>query len=508
MQKVASLSQVPANRGLGVECDGQKILLVREGEAVRAFSATCPHAGAPLEEGAICEGRIICPWHKAAFRLSDGGLVEPPALAGLARYPVRVEGDDVFVDPRPSSAFKAAPRASKETFAIVGAGAAGAAAAASLREFGFDGRLLLIGRESGLPFDRTALSKFVVAGEMKPEETPLLQPETFYREQRIELVNAEVSGFDVARREVTLEDGRKIMFDQGLIAPGGEPKPIGVEGASLAGVHVLRSREDTKAILADVREGVRAVVLGASFIGLEVAACLRAQKASVAVVSPDEVPFVRTFGQRIGRALRKLHEDNGVVFLAPAKAAKFEGDGRVAAVVLEDGRRLETDLVIVGVGVKPATGFVSGAVLTREGGLVVDTHMRVAEGVYAAGDVAAFPVPPEGRQDRIEHWRVAQIQARVAAENMLGGAATYEAPPFFWTYHYGQNYEYIGHAKTWDDEIVVGDVEGQNFVAFFLEAERVVAVVACQRQRLTAALAERMRAPLTRDQALALAQVL
>jgi NADPH-dependent 2,4-dienoyl-CoA reductase/sulfur reductase-like enzyme/nitrite reductase/ring-hydroxylating ferredoxin subunit len=505
MEKVASFARLPERSGLRVELSGQKILLVRYGEGVRAYSAICPHAGGPLEEGAICNGRIICPWHKGSFRVSDGALAEPPTLDGLTRYPARVEGDDVFVEA--TSALPQETRQTRQdgrTFAIVGAGAAGATAAAALREFGFDGRILLIGREAGLPFDRTCLSKFVVAGQMKPEETPLLRPAEFYSEQHVERIEAEVAQFDVARRDLALADGRRISFDGALIAPGGEAKRPDIPGVDKRGVHVLRSREDAAAILADVHAGTRAVILGSSFIGLEVASCLRAQNAKVTVVSPEEIPFARQFGARIGRSIRALHEANGVVFHSRAKAANLDGDLQVSALVLEDGRRLPADVVVVGVGVRPATRFLRGVELTKDGGLPVDATLRLAEGIYVAGDAAAFPIAPDGNPTRIEHWRVAQQQARVAAANLLGGRLRYEAAPFFWTYHYGKNFEYLGHAETWDEEVVCGDVERHDFVALFLQDERVAAVVACERQRLTAALAERMRTPLTRDEAMGL----
>ena len=275
MEKVASLSQLPADRGLCVEVKGQKILLARDGATVRAFSAICPHAGAPLEEGAICNGHIICPWHKGMFRLSDGALVEPPPLDPLTRYPVRVEGDDIFVGREPETPAPPPLKKDERTFVIVGAGAAGGTAAAALREFGFGGRILLVGQEAGAPFDRTSLSKFVVSGDMKPQDTPLLRPDSFYEEQKIERVHAEVNQLDAGRREIALSDGRVIPFDQALIASGAKPIAIEIPGSSLSGVHALRTREDAAAILADIRPGAKAVVLGSSFIGLEVASSLR-----------------------------------------------------------------------------------------------------------------------------------------------------------------------------------------------------------------------------------------
>jgi NADPH-dependent 2,4-dienoyl-CoA reductase/sulfur reductase-like enzyme/nitrite reductase/ring-hydroxylating ferredoxin subunit len=505
MKKVASLAELPTDRGLRVEVDGQKILIVRDGDAVRAYSAVCPHAGAPLEEGALCNGRIVCPWHKGAFRIADGALMEPPPLDALASYPVRVDGDDIFVEAKAKTRPQAPRRRQEDAFVIVGAGAAGGTGAAALREFGFGGRIVLIGREAGLPFDRTSLSKFVISGEMKPEETPLLREAEFYEKQGIERIEAEVVRFDAARRDLTLGDGREFSFAQALLAPGGKPKSLDLPGVGKQGVHVLRRREDAASILTDIRSGARAVILGSSFIGLEVASCLRAQGVSVAVVSPEEIPFARQFGERIGWSLRVLHEANGVVFHAGVKPASFEGDAHVSGIVLEDGRKIEANLVVMGVGVQPSTRFVSGAPLSSDGGVIVNANMRVSEGVFAAGDIAAFPVPPEGKPTRVEHWRVAQQQARIAAANMLGEEATYQATPFFWTYHYGHNFEYLGHAERWDSEIVLGDIEKQNFVAFLLQGQRVAAVVACARQRLTAVLAERMRTSLLRDEAVSLA---
>jgi len=501
MQKVASLSALPVDRGLRVDIGDKKILLVRDGDAVRAYSAVCPHAQGPLEEGAVCNGRIVCPWHKGTFRVSDGALLEPPALDGLARYPVRVEGDDVFVSPNEIAEPKRKAPSEARLFLIVGAGAAGATAAAALREFGFGGRIVLVGREPGLPFDRTNLSKFVVAGQMQPAEVPLLRPKDFYDEQRIERIQADVRRLDAARREIVLADGRTLSFDAALIATGGVPKPLDIPGADLPGVHMLRSREDASAILADVRRGARAVILGSSFIGLEVASCLREQEVHVSVVSPEAAPFTRQFGERIGRMFRLLHEEHGVEFHAGRQAVRIEGATRMASVALDDGRRLPADFVVIGVGVRPATEFVVGVEREEDGGLPVDASMRVADNLFAAGDIAASPVFG-GKRRRIEHWRVAQQQARVAARNMLGGDAVASGPPFFWTQHYGQNFEYLSQAETWDEEIVTGDLDGRNFVALLLRDKHVAATVACGHERTTAVLAERMRAPLSANEAL------
>jgi apoptosis-inducing factor 3 len=501
MQRVATFSALPSDRGLRVQIGNKKILLVRDGDAVRAYSSVCPHAQGPLEEGAVCNGRIVCPWHKASFRVSDGALLEPPALDGLVSYPVVVEDDDIFISGHENKEDKPKAPSDARVILVIGAGAAGATAAAALREFGFGGRILLIGREPGLPFERTSLSKFVLAGQMPPGDTPLLLPKEFYEEQSIERIESEVVHFDITQREVAMASGAAIKFHTALIVTGGAPKSVDIPGGALPGVHTLRSREDASAILANVRRGARAVILGSSFIGLEVASSLREQEVRVSVVTPESTTFVRQFGGKIGGAFRSLHEAHGVEFHTKTRAARIEGATRADTVVLEDGSRLPADLVIVGTGVRPVTDFVEGVQRDKDGGLHVDASMRVAENVYAAGDIAAFPTP-DGPRVRIEHWRVAQQQARVAAASMLGGDVAYDAAPFFWTYHYGKNFEYLGHANSWDDEMLIGDLDRQDFVAFFINRKKVVAILACGHERFTAAVAERMSRPLEVDEAL------
>ncbi|WP_434382009.1 FAD-dependent oxidoreductase [Melittangium boletus] len=503
---MARLAELEETRGTRVDVGEEKILLVRVGDTVHAYQATCPHAGGPLEEGAILGGRILCPWHKGTFRVSDGALCEPPALDSLARYPVRVEDGEVYVSPEKQPAPVLRKAADARTFVIVGAGAAGAAAASALREFGFGGRVVLVGHEPRAPYDRTVLSKLVLSGEMPPEEVPPLRPPGFYAAQGIERLKSRVKWLDVKARSVELEDGRRLTYDAALVAPGGEPKRLKVPGEELEGVSVLRTLEDAERLLAHAPPGARAVILGNSFIGMEAASALRGRKVDVTVVAPNDIPFAKQFGEEVGRLFKTLHERNGVVFRSGTKAARLEGRGRVEAVVLESGERLAADVVLVGTGVRPATGFIEGLALREDGGLSVDAHLRAAEGLYAAGDVAAFPL--RGDPVRIEHWRVAQEHARLAARNMLGGQERYEGVPFFWTYHYTKRFEYLGHATQWDAVRVVGDLEGLRFVVLLVKEGHVAAAIACDRERATAGLLERMRSPVPVDEALHLLQSL
>ncbi len=294
------------------------------------------------------------------------------------------------------------------------------------------------------------------------------------------------------RRFARFADGSLLDFDTALIATGAVPRKLDVPRAGLPGVHALRTRADAASIVAALAPGQNAVVVGTSFIGLEAACGLRAQKIGVAVVGPDDIPFVQQFGEAVGQAIRALHEANGVIFHTGTKPVRLQGDGRVASVVLKNGETLPADIVLVAVGVSPATGFVRGAEQSPDGGLSVDAGMRLSDGVYAAGDVARFPLP-FGGSTRIEHWRVAQQQGRIAARNMAGGRATYDGVPFLWTYHYGKNIEYVGHAEKWHETVIHGDVRAMNFVALLVNDGLVAAAVACQRERTTAKLLEAMR---------------
>jgi apoptosis-inducing factor 3 len=500
LHTVARFADVREDRGTQVEIGKQKILLLRVGDQVRAYQAECPHAGAPLADGAVCNGRLICPWHKASFAIKNGQLREPPALDSLTRYPAEVVDGQVQVDdqalPSPSPDITPDPRC----FVIIGAGAAGTAAASTLREQGFNGQLLLIDREAEPGYDRTVLSKYTLSGEMTPEETPPLRDPGFYQDQRIKRIQGEVTRLDVANQHLTLSDGRQFDYQAALIATGGKPRPLQLPGADLPQVLLLRSREDAQRIFQATSSNARAVIIGDSFIGLEAAAALRKRGLSVTVLARHEIPFAKQFGERIGRVIRQLHEQNGVLFRTHVEATRFEGAERLEAVVLNTGERLDADLVLVGTGVTPETGWVGGVEREKDGSLRVDEGMQVADGLWAAGDIATFAL--DGKPQRIEHWRLAQQQARIAAHNMLGGDERYVDLPFFWTYHYGKNFDYLGHAEQWDDIVYEGSPEQYRFIALFCQQGQVVAVAACEYQRATSLLAERMKQPLSVDEAL------
>lgn len=499
LHRVARFADVPEDRGLEVKIGDCKIVLLRAAGELRAFQGECPHAGAPLADGALCHGRLICPWHKAAFRAEDGALCEPPALDSLKRYPLEVRGDEVWVDDQPIADPHIPPADDTRTFVIVGAGAAGTACAAALREKGFGGRIKMIDREPDAGYDRTVLSKFVLAGEMSPEETPPLRDEDFYKEQRIERIQGEISSLDAAAKTLHLCDGQTVNYDAAVLATGGEPNPLELPGADLPQVFLLRSKAQAEQIMNAAAPDQRAVIIGDSFIALECASALRQHGLDVTVLARRAVPFAAQFGDAVGKAIRALHEENGVKFVTEHEAQEITGSGKVEAVLLDNGLRLSADLVVAGVGVHPATEAFASLPREKDQSLRVDDGMRVAEGLWAIGDIATFPL--SGQPLRIEHWRLAQQHARIAAANMLGGNEHYLDVPFFWTWHFGKNYEYLGHAEQWDEVEFMGEPEQPPFIGLFGKNGIVVAAVACEKERAMATLAERMKQPLSIEEA-------
>lgn len=499
LHRVAHVKDVPESRGLEVQAGDTKILLLKVADQWRAYQGECPHAGAPLAEGALCNGRLTCPWHKAQFRLEDGGLCEPPALDSLKRYPLEVRGDEIWVDDQPLADPHTPPADDERTFVIVGAGAAGTAAAAALREKGFGGRVLLIDREAAAGYDRTVLSKFVLAGETPPEDVPPLRDEAFYQAQRIERLHGEVKSLDAVGKTLHLANDQSVAYDAALLATGGTPKSLELPGADLPQVFVLRSKSHAQQILHSAKPGERAVIIGDSFIAMESASALREYGLEVTVLARHPVPFAQQFGETVGKAILALHQDHGVVFHTEGEATQIEGTDKVEAVRLDNGQRVPADLVLVGIGVSPATGPFAELPREKDQSLQVDGGMQVTDGIWAAGDIATFPL--NGQPRRIEHWRLAQQQARIAAANMLGGDEHYLDVPYFWTWHFGKSYDYLGHAEAWDEVEFKGDPFNPPFVGLFGKSGVVVAAVACEEDRTMAMLAERMKQPLSVDEA-------
>jgi NADPH-dependent 2,4-dienoyl-CoA reductase/sulfur reductase-like enzyme len=351
----------------------------------------------------------------------------------------------------------------------------------------------MITREDRLPYDRPNLSKDYLHGHAEPEWMPL-RPDEFFSEHEIEVWRGkEVARVDAKTKTVSFKDGAQLVYDALLAATGGEPRTLPVPGSELKNVLTLRSFADADAIIAAAGNAKRAVVIGASFIGMEAAFSLRTRGLEVTVVAPDRTPFERTLGAEIGALFQKIHESNGVQFRLGAKVKRIVGDHQVEAVALAGGEKIEADMVLVGVGVRPATDFLAGVTLGEDGGVMVDSHLRAADSLYAAGDIARFTDARTKESSRIEHWRTALQQGRTAARNMAGRVTDYDTAPFFWTTQFGATLTYVGHATQWDEIIFDGEVDGQHFLAFYVKGDQVLAVAGMDRDREMAIIEDLMR---------------
>jgi apoptosis-inducing factor 3 len=455
----------------------EAVLLARHGQEVFAISATCTHYGAPLAEGLLVEDTVRCPWHHACFSLRTGEALRPPALNPVSCWRVERQGDRIIVQEKAGAvASKSAlpPAASLPgTIVILGGGAAGNRAAETLRRDGFAGRIVMLSADVSAPYDRPNLSKDYLAGNA-PEEWIPLRSREFYREHRIELyLGTRASAIDAGRREVRLEDGNHHSYDALLIATGAEPVRLEVPGSDLPHVHTLRSLADSRAIIEKALTARRAVVIGASFIGLEVAASLRARKIEVHVVAPEAIPLERVMGREIGSFVRQIHEEHGVRFHLGTTATSINEK----TVTLKTGETLAAELVVVGIGVKPLSALAEQAGLAIDRGVAVDQYLETSvPGIFAAGDLARWPDPHTGEKIRVEHWVVAERQGQAAARNMLGRREPFDAVPFFWSQHYDVPIAYVGHAEKWDKVEIDGRVEAKDCAVTYSRAGRILAV--------------------------------
>jgi 3-phenylpropionate/trans-cinnamate dioxygenase ferredoxin reductase component len=365
--------------------------------------------------------------------------------------------------------------AQPQTFVIVGGGLAGAKAAETLREEGFDGRLVLIGDEAERPYERPPLSKEYLRGETA--EKPYVHGEDFYAEREIELwTSARVTGVDAGRGELRLEDDRRLGYDRLLLATGAEPRRLDVPGAELGGILYLRTVADSERIAERFERGRRVVVVGSGWIGAEIAASARMKGCEVTMIEMATLPLERVLGPEVGQIYLDVHRDHGVEFLPETTVERFEGEGSLERVLTRDGAMIETDVAIVGVGVTPRVQLAEAAGLRVENGILVDERLESSvPGVFAAGDVANAHHPFYERRLRVEHWANALNQGPAAARAMLGEPVSYDEIPYFFSDQYETGMEYAGFAPEWDEVVFRGDVAGREFIAFWLAEGRVVA---------------------------------
>jgi NADPH-dependent 2,4-dienoyl-CoA reductase/sulfur reductase-like enzyme/nitrite reductase/ring-hydroxylating ferredoxin subunit len=446
---------------------GEAVVLARRGEEIFAVGANCTHYSGPLAEGIVVGETVRCPWHHACFSLRTGEALRAPALNPIPCWSVTREGGTVRVaERRPEPAPKSAPAGAPASIVIVGAGAAGGAAAEMVRREGYTGPVTLIGAEESVPVDRPNLSKDFLAGNA-PEEWVPLRPREFYDEQKIDLLTGvRVTAIDAAGKCVTLSDGRSLPYGALLLATGADPIRLPLPGADLPHVHTLRTWADSRAIIAGAESAKRAVVMGASFIGLEVAASLRARGLEVHVVAPEDRPLERVMGREVGDFIRALHESHAVIFHLGQTATRIDAQ----SVTLKNGETLPAELVVIGAGVRPSVSLAEQAGLAVENGVQVNEYLETSvPGIYAAGDIARWPDPHSGSRVRIEHWVVAQRQGQAAARNMVGRRERFDSVPFFWSAHYDLVLAYVGHAERWDRIEIDGRLEDHDCTVTYWE---------------------------------------
>jgi apoptosis-inducing factor 3 len=473
-----SLTDLTPGKPLLGHADGAPVLLTRIGEEVFAVGASCTHYGGPLAEGLVVGDTVRCPWHHACFNLRDGEALRSPALNPLPCWTVRRDGDRITLGDKIERAplahsypFKA--KVTPASVVVVGAGAAGSAAVEMLRRCGYTGSIAMIDPDESAPYDRPNLSKDYLAGNA-PEEWIPLRPPGFYEENGVRVVRAEANRIDVGRR-VVVAGKEEIAFDALLIATGAKPIELPIPGSNLPSVHYLRSLTDSRKIIKAIDGKHRAAVIGASFIGLEVAASLLARGLEVHVVAPETIPLERVLGSALGEFIRKLHGEKGVQFHLGRKPASVTDHG----VTLDDGSSIEADVVVFGVGVRPRLELAESAGLKVDRGVVVNAMLETsAKGVYAAGDIARFPDARTGEPIRIEHWVVAQRMGQVAARNILGAAEKFTEAPFFWSMHYDAGINYVGHAEKLEKIVTDGSPENRDFSARYESANGMLMALA------------------------------
>lgn len=453
---------------------GEAVVLVRRGDRCFAVGATCSHYSGPLAEGLVVGDTIRCPWHHARFDLASGAPLGGPGINPLPCFEVVREGGLVRVGGKRTPAPPEAPPRAPGSVVIIGSGPAGAVVADTLRAQGYDGPITLVGEE-GVPVDRPNLSKDYLAGTA-PEEWLPLRDEGALRARKVELVGARATAIDVARKRVAVEGRGELTYDALVIATGAAPIRLPLPGADLPHVHLLRTLADSRRIIAAAAGARRAVVVGGGFIGLEAAASLRARNVEVTVLLRETVPLEKVVGEALGRFIESIHVEHGVKFLRESPAA-FDAGG----VTLASGGRLEAELVVMGVGVRPRVELAEQAGLRVDNGIVVDDRLRASvPDVFAVGDVARHPWA--SALVRVEHFVHAERMGFAAARNVLGHDQPFRYTPFFWSQHYDVPIAYAG-AGPFDQVTVVGDPAKRDVLCVYRRGGRAVALASIYRDR-------------------------
>jgi len=484
-EKGCQIDTVPDEGMLLGHAFSEAILVARKGDQLFAMGATCTHYGGPLAKGLMVNCTVRCPWHHARFDLRTGEAIGAPALSDTSCWKVEKRGDRFFVTGKADNSDKSRergiparkPKSSPASVVIIGAGAAGNAAAEMLRREGYDGPITMITADESLPYDRPNLSKDYLAGTA-PEEWIPLRSADFYRQQKIDtFTNTSVAAVDPKAKQVTFSDGRSLGYGALLLATGAEPVRLSIPGADLPHVCYLRTLADSRRIIAEAKNAKRAVVIGASFIGLEVAASLLERKLEVAVVGKGSLPLKKVLGRELGNLIRETHEAHGIKFHLERTPAVIQDRN----VQLDDGTTLDCDLVVVGIGVRPNTALAEKAGIATDNGVLVNEFLETnISGIFAAGDIARWPDPRAGRI-RVEHWVLAERQGQAAARNILGARQPFTDPPFFWSNHFDLHIRYVGHGRSDDEVSISGDLKGKDASVCFRSGGKLTAVASIGR---------------------------
>ena len=460
------------------QADGEELVLGRRGDEFFAIGAHCTHYGGPLAEGLIVGDAVRCPWHHACFSLQNGEALRAPALDPVPCWRVERLGDRIFVREKVSPQAPNHLTQGPSSVVIVGGGAAGLAAVDMLSREGYDGPLTIVSADASPPVDRPNLSKDYLAGTAQEEWIPL-RPSDYYRDRGIDLLlQSRVSSLDTKGRRIVLENGKALEFGALLLATGADPVHLPIEGATDSQLQYLRTFADSKAIIAKASSAKRVVVVGASFIGLEVAASLRTRGIFVDVVAPGSQPLERIMGADVGQFIRKLHEAHGVTFHLGVTVSGVNG----RALTLTDGTHLEADFIVLGVGARPSLTLAEQAGLAIDRGIEVNEYLETSvAGIFAAGDAARWPDPHSGERIRVEHWVVAERMGQVAAKNILGRREKFDAVPFFWSQHYDVAINYVGHAEKWDAIEIDGSLDARDCAVVYKKGGRTLATVTISR---------------------------
>jgi len=493
-----SIGEIPDGAMIQGKLGGEDVIVARRGDEFFAVGAHCPHYGGPLARGLIVGDQVRCPLHHACFSLRTGEVLRAPAFDSIPCWRVEQIAGKLFVreklpvpirKPAASAPAQKAPR----SVVIVGGGGAGLAAADTLRREGYEGTVTMLSADEFAPYDRPNLSKEYLTGKA-PEEWMPLRSSEYYAERQIDLVlKSRVSSINVSQKRVQVEGGNTYEFGALLLATGADPVKIPIPGASDSQLYYLRTFADARVLVERATPAKQVVVVGASFIGLEVAASLRERGIGVHVVARERQPLERVFGSEVGAFIRGLHEAHGVVFHMGETVVRVDGQ----RATLSGGATLDAQFLILGVGVRPSLVLAEQAGLKVDRGILVDEYLETSvPGIFAAGDVARWPNPYSGEFVRIEHWVVAERQGQVAARNILGRRERFEDVPFFWTRQFGVSVKYVGHAEKWDAVEIDGSLAAKDCAVTYKLNGRKLAVATIGRDRQNLQVEAKMEASL------------